>query len=112
MLGAEKSAKAVGLPTLLKLLGGHFEDATQLEGARVIDKDLRSAQLVPHLRKGRSYRGRIGRIGGNGQGRPPVLLDLRLDRGEFVFAPGHQSHREAFARKPAGGCSPQSWTYT
>ena len=79
LLGAEKPAKAVGLPTLLELLGGHFEDATQLEGARVVNKDLRGAQLQ-------------GAILTRAEMRNVFLDDAELENADLSYASLQGSH--------------------
>jgi len=86
---------------------GHFEDATQLEGARVVNKDSgapswsRTCAKAAATDAGLAHRWQW-------TGRPPVLLDLCLDRGEFVFAPGHQSHREPSRANRRATATPQS----
>src|SRR3712207_10458 len=84
--------------------------AAHLEGAGVVDEDLRVAELISHPPEGRRDRAGVRGVGGHGEGGAALALDPLPRPRDALFAAGHKRHREALAREAPGDRCPESWT--
>src|SRR5215203_1566842 len=94
--GRVESPRAVRPEARIELLRREIQDTAHLEGAGVVDEDLRIPQLIAYQFEGGGDGVGIRGVGRDGQRRAPAAFELLPHPGNALFAARHEGEAEAF----------------
>src|SRR5829696_945755 len=108
LLCGVEGARAVGPEAIVELLGREVQYSAHLEGARVVDEDLRVSELFAYPSEGGYHRVGVCSVGRDGY---RLASDLLLHPRNVLLSACHEGNGEAFGGEAPGDSRAEPRTY-